>query len=83
MHHYDAIGTTATVLSVESDQRSDVLEALKSHKTLGIRMESADTPYVEPIEPAPQRSSRPRDGGRGNDRRGRDNRGQRRDSGRR
>lgn len=86
MHHNDAIGSTATVLSVDGHQRADILEALKSNKTLGIRMESADTPYVEPVEPSPQRSSHSRDGGRrGNDRRGRgrDTRGQRRDSGRR
>ncbi len=85
LNHHEGIGTTATVLKVDSPQRGDVIEALKSNKTLGIRMESADTPYVEPVEPSPQRSSRPRDGGRGNDRRGRgrDNRGHRRDSGRR
>jgi hypothetical protein len=75
-------GLTATVLNVDGQQRSDVIEALKGHCTLSIRMESASTPYVEPIESTPQRASRPRDDGRGNDRR-EHGRNQRRGSGRR
>lgn len=85
MNNHEAIGTIATVLNVDGQQRSVVLDALKDNLMLGIRMESADTPYVEPEEPSPQRNSRPRDNGRSSDHRGRgrDDRNQRRDSGRR
>lgn len=75
-------GLTATVLKIDGQARANVIEALKGHCTLSIRMESASTPYVEPIESTPQRASRPRDDGRGNDRR-EHGRNQRRDSGRR
>ena len=38
--------------------------ALRENALLGIRMESADVPYVEPIEPSPRASSRSNDRGR-------------------
>ena len=78
----EARGLAATVLKTEGQERADLIQALATNSTVCIRMESASSPYVEPIEPSPQRASRPRDGGRGNDRRDR-GRNQRRDSGRR
>ncbi|MGB0646715.1 MAG: hypothetical protein ACPGQS_06025 [Bradymonadia bacterium] len=77
-------GQVGTMLKVSSSARAEVCDALREHALLGIRMESADTPYVEPIEPSPRSSSRSNDRGRSGRRdQDRGGRRQRRGSGRR
>ena len=80
----DLQGQVGTMLKVSSADQAEVYGALRENALLGIRMESADVPYVEPIEPSPRASSRSNDRGRGGRRdQDRGGRRQRRGSGRR